>query len=110
MRRSSVKWLAKSVPKWKAALNKDLPEGNVTLGKAFTRGKTKQVGSAKGAFTEAQDKVIVRGEAFALEGVDASKGELHKKVLVGIANDRIGRNIAKEIKKDFRQNVKKLYS
>lgn len=109
VRRSSIKWLSRSIPKWKKSLNNSLTEKNVIFSRSYTRRRTSQVGETTGSFSKRRDRVLVSGFAAALEKVNKDKGNLAEKALeqsrrgfVDYLNRRVGRQYGKLIKRVYK--------
>ena len=108
IRRSSVKFLSRSLAKWPRRLNRQIPEGSRDFGKAFTRRKTSVIGKTKGFFTRKKDRVLVVGSAYALRKVSRRKGNLSDKVMQQVSADTRS-FLARRVGKEYARNIKRAY-
>ena len=107
-RRSSVKWLQRSVPVWRKQLNKNVPEGGRDFASAYTARRSSRVADTKGTFTGKTDRIVVDLRAFGAEEADVGKGDLH---ITAIRKSQQGTSefLNKRAGKAFAKNVKKVY-
>lgn len=109
VRRSSVKWIGASLPKWKKGLNKNIPEASKKFGIAKARRTKKIVGLSEGTFSSKRDRVLISGFARAIKDVNINKGNIVDKALretqkdfVNFLDQRMGREYGKRIKKSYK--------
>ena len=107
-RRASVKWLAKSIPKWKKTLNKDLPESAVNFKDVFARGKSSKVSQTQGKFTKNKDVVIVKSKTLGFEHATKQRVATREKALRDSSKD-INKFLGEKIGREFKKNIKKEY-